>query len=632
MDKRQEYENIHKNNNIYYNNLNSDDSYLNDIKLKFENLDKENNEIKNQILMLQNKLDLNHAQNYEIRKSIKYNSNLPLYPNNQNIINDKEKIIKNKSNKSNEINIGNVNDNLNGVLLNNNYQNEDINLDNLYTDKTEKYEEKSINKDKKDNTPIINKKISVSNTKDNDTININNEEINIFNKYLSTISENKNNQIELSRLQKEIEIKNDMIAKLEEKLKENISSKEKEKEEMKKLLDLETQKTLKLKELAEEQQKKNKKYKTKLEEYKKKSVSEIKENENLFNNSKYYVYRRGSLYDDNNAYKLKEDIFQLKQQLDEERSKTEVLKLLAENEKEKIENYKNKYNQTKKYNATLLNKLKERETAFNQDIINENNLLKKQLNENENKNNELKLEIQKLNKEIEAFKKEVEKIDNEEKIIMKENSILKNNLNLKDNIIKQNNNKLNEINIKYTEEKNKNHRLSLEIKELFYENKRLTNQCVLPKSNKDVIHNDTPLKDTKIAQNKKSKVYGTVLDLQLKNPKPNKKVVIRKVETMKLSQKKNINNEDKKSMNKNKSETKYKENKIKSSDKILNDFKEDYASSSEYSGKDNISEINKKKQKMQINIIKVNEMDENNTIKEKEESNKSGSSFSSSNF
>ena len=35
---------------------------------------------------------------------------------------------------------------------------------------------------------------------------------------------------------------------------------------------------------------------------------------------------------------------------------------------------------------------------------------------------------------------------------------------------------------------------------------------------------------------------------------------------------------------------------------------------------------------MQINIIKVNEMDENNTIKEKEESNKSGSSFSSSNF
>jgi hypothetical protein len=267
----------------------------------------------------------------------------------------------------------------------------------------------------------------------------------------------------------------------------------------------------------------------------------------------------------------------LKQQLEEERSKDEVLKLLAENEKEKIENYKNKYNQTKKLNATLLNKLKEREIHLNKDIINENEFLKKQINDNKSKTNELKSLIQKLNNEIEIFKKKVETIDNEEKIIKHENSILKNNLNLKEDIIKENNNKINEINIKYAEEKSKNNRLSLEIKELFYENKRLIgSQTIMPKSNKNVSNTNTYKTHTQnMKKAKKSSLFGTVLNSNKTKKKEYKSLNIRKVETMKKRNTNLLSIEDKKSYNKSDNESNNAhrlkiKNKLKSSDKVLN--------------------------------------------------------------
>ena len=53
-----------------------------------------------------------------------------------------------------------------------------------------------------------------------------------------------------------------------------------------------------------------------------------------------------------------------------------------------------------------------------------------------------------------------------EKDYFKENSLLKVNLSEKENIIKLSNKKLNELNIKYNEEKNKNQKLIRELKEL----------------------------------------------------------------------------------------------------------------------------------------------------------------------
>ena len=497
----------------------------------------------------------------------------------------------------------------------------------------------------------------------NDIIAINNDEIKIFNKYLKTITENKNNQIILSNLQKEIETKNNIILELEEKIKENKINNEKEKEELQKLLDLETQKNLKLKEFSEEQQRKYKKYKSKCQEYKKKSESEQKQSEkNILNHDNYYIYRRGSHFDDNvlNVFKLREDIFQLKQQLDEEKNKTEVLKLLAENEKEKIENYKAKYNQTKKYNATLLNKLKEKEIHLNKDIINENEILKKKLHENETNNHTLRLEIQKLNKEIETFKKKVQKIDNQEKIIKQENDILKNNLNLKEDIIKENNNIINEINTKYEEEKSKNSRLSLEIKELFNENKRLINsQTVIPKSNKNIISSSSGVyKISDVNKTRKSN-FGTVLNFkpEKNKKKGNKDSNIRKVETMKKTNKKNnLMLEDKKSLNKSdqvSNDNSSKNRKLKSSDKVLNIFYDEkssrnshvnsFSSSPDCSSENDVSELNRKKRMMKINIIKTNDNNDKNdnidnkitlktmnTIKENEEDYRNYSSFTSS--
>ena len=111
------------------------------------------------------------------------------------------------------------------------------------------------------------------------------------------------------------------------------------------------------------------------------------------------------MFDENKSIaKLKEDILKLKQLLDKEKNKNEILQILSENEKEKHDLVKNKYNKTKKLNITLINKIKEKEFSLNNEIKIENEALKKQLIDTENKNEELKQIIQKLNEEINSYK------------------------------------------------------------------------------------------------------------------------------------------------------------------------------------------------------------------------------------
>ena len=224
-----------------------------------------------------------------------------------------------------------------------------------------------------------------------------------------------------------------------------------------------------------------------------------------------FIYRAGSsaANDNKNIVKLREDIFQLKEKLDEEKTKTEVLKLIAENEKEKNDNFRAKFQTAKKLNGALINKLKERDISISKTLKNESNLLKKQVIEKDKKIDELKVEIKKLNNEIESFKREIQKNNNKEKEYIKENNALKENLNQKENIIKISNNKLSEINIKYNEEINKNKKLSLELKELNLKNQRLIDEKrKIPKSEKDLLlkmSTPTPIHyKTKKAKNNKS--------------------------------------------------------------------------------------------------------------------------------
>ena len=60
-------------------------------------------------------------------------------------------------------------------------------------------------------------------------------------------------------------------------------------------------------------------------------------NNNYKLKGEYYEYKAGNIIEDGkNTFKLREDIYQLKQQLEEEKNKTEVLRILSENEKEKL--------------------------------------------------------------------------------------------------------------------------------------------------------------------------------------------------------------------------------------------------------------------------------------------------------
>ena len=97
------------------------------------------------------------------------------------------------------------------------------------------------------------------------------------------------------------------------------------------------------------------------------------------NNFYHYIEYGSVINDTKQLNKLRENIFQLKEKLDEEKTKTEALKLIDECEKEKNDDFKEKYNTAKKLNSNLINKLKERDIAINKNIIKENNLFKKKL-------------------------------------------------------------------------------------------------------------------------------------------------------------------------------------------------------------------------------------------------------------
>ena len=115
----------------------------------------------------------------------------------------------------------------------------------------------------------------------------------------------------------------------------------KEKSELQKLLNIEKQKTLKLKLFAEEEQKKHIKYKNKLEKYKKSKTEEkkiekpeAKEIKNPNPDLDFFIYSNSPMFDENKSIaKLKEDILKLKQLLDKEKNKNEILQILSENEK-----------------------------------------------------------------------------------------------------------------------------------------------------------------------------------------------------------------------------------------------------------------------------------------------------------
>ena len=309
---------------------------------------------------------------------------------------------------------------------------------------------------------------------------------------------------------------------------------------------MEIQKSLKFKEYADEEKKKNTKYKIKLQQYKRHSKTLEKEIETITSNNKdYYIYKKGEIIDDSkHTLKLREEIFKLNEQLDEEKNKTEVFRILVENEKEKIKNYKEKYNKTKKFNDTLLNKIKEKEKNINKGLEDENNLLKKQIVNNENEIDKLKSEIKKLNGEIESYKSKFKLFDNKKKSIIKENKELKLNLSEKEDIIKRNSNKLNEISIKYNEEKDKNQRLSIEIRELFYQNKKLKDDMnIFNVSKKELFgSNITPnFKPGKLLQ-KKSKMFETILGSKHKINKFDKKLSINKDKKIKNILKKTYTN------------------------------------------------------------------------------------------
>ena len=507
--------------------------------------------------------------------------------------NKEDNIIKDDKNIKNNIDNNDINANNNLINNNINYNNLN-NADNANTNKSN-----------------ISKKVEM--------IDINNEEIKLFNKHINIITENKNNQIKISEMQKEILLKNETISQLENKIQEYFKSKEelfknfnklqKEKEDLSKKLVIESEKTLKLKEYAEEQQKKHIKYKTKLEEYKV-NLKLMKEQMNKKESAKEaFLMRGGSATNDNkNLLKLREDIFHLKEKLDEEKTKTEVLKLIAQNEKEKNDNYHAKFKTAKKLNGSLINKLKERDISISKAIKNESNLLKKQIVEKDKKIEELKGEIKKLNNEISTYKREIQKNNNKEKDYIRENGLLKENLNQKESIIKISNNKISEINLKYTEEKNKNQRLTLEIKELNLKNQRLIDEKKrIPKSEKDLLvkMSNTSIKPRKSKNNK---------SFDLKNDEENNN---------------NINIADTKQSSKI-----LKVNEFADINEIgINKYKANNEEIIKETNEDNIS-ISESSENENMNIIEIHKKDEkanNNSSKENQNKDDESSSISEDN-
>ena len=615
LEKRNELNNLYKAKKFSFdfNSNQTNNKYIKNIQQKYNDINKENKEIKNKIIALQKRLGINHKKELNIKK----------YMHNIYTLSSTKKPKKPKHLR---------------LLLTENKENIDFidkNSNNEEIDGSFNFEN---NDDNKENDNIFQKKYHTENTNisNNDTININNEEIKIFNKYINIISENKSNQEKLFELQNELKQKNETIKNLEKKIKEDLVEKDtllenlkKEKNELQRLLTIETQKTLKLKQFAEEEQKKHIKYKNKLENYKKKSKTEEKKKEKEESKKPdidFFIYSNSPAFDENkNIAKLKEDIFKLKQLLDEEKNKNEILQVLSDNQKERHELVKNKYDKTKKLNENLMNKIKEKEFAINKEIKLENEALKKQLIITENKNEELKKTIKKLNDEIIAYKNN-EKVENEGN--NGENENIDNNVeinpinNIKgDKFRTEKKNYIGLIQKDLIQDK-RNQRFSFQVtKPTFHGDyvKKPSDKKTIPKSNKDLL---TPKFDKdKIAfyKEKKNKIYT----LNQKNQKSLNSVTSTKIKSNLIKHSShltglqnsditlNLNNSD---INKDNSEPE-KENKIKiqrnkkreSSEKVLRIFNGNNINSSEFSSEKNFSENNKGTQIGISNVIKEND-------------------------
>jgi hypothetical protein len=221
--------------------------------------------------------------------------------------------------------------------------------------------------------------------------------------------------------------------------------------------------------------------------------------------------------------------------------------------------------------------------------------------EKDKKIEELKGEIKNLNNEISTYKREIQKNNNKEKDYIKENSLLKENLSQKDNLIKISNNKLNEINLKYTEEKSKNQKLALEIKELNLKNQRLIDERKrIPKSEKDLLAkmSNTSIKPRKSKNNKSFDLKND--EENIPDPKQYNKI---------CKSNEIVDNND---MGKKKYESK--------NDEIIKELNEDNISLSESSENENMNiiEIHKKDEKENNNSNKENKNkdDESSSISE----------------
>ena len=616
LEKRKELNNLYNSKRVRLDNTmnnQSNNRYIKNIKQKYYDINKENEDIKNKIISLQQKLGVNQQKELNIKK----------YMHNIYTLSSSKKLNKPSNLK---LFLTEKKENLN--FDNNNSKYDEINDSIDFENQMNNNEE---------NSNILNRKNKSENTNisNNDTININNEEIKIFNKYINIISENKSNLEKLSELQNELNQKNETIKNLEKQLKEDmvkdtlIENMKKEKNELQKLLAIEKEKTLKLKNLAEEEQKKHIKYKNKLEKYKKKSKTEekkLEKEENKKPDIDYFIYSNSSVFDENkNVAKLKEDIFKLKQLLDEEKNKNEVLQILSENQKEKHELVKNKYDKTKQLNATLMNKIKEKEFSINKEIKLENEALKKQLVETENKNEELKKTIKKLNEQILTYKNNENKENDENKDT---NENIENNLEVNPiNNIKGEKNKSEKKNYiglfpNNIIQNKKDPRYSVQISKLGYSSglsKKFSEKITIPKSNKDLILPQNDQDKLNLLKEKKSKIFNSLHVRPSKNMNSaSKKIPTNKTsnnlpinEFRSIKTDLNLNNSD---LNKGDSDQEL-ENKIKiqrrnkreSSEKVLRIVNGNNISSSEFSSEKNFSENNKGTQIGISNVIKENE-------------------------
>ena len=494
------------------------------MKLKYDIIYKENQEMKKQISSLKEKLE-NKENGKIISEENKSNNNLlkkVSFEENKNM----------KKNESYKIFIYHDNEEVNGGKMNKNdiikKKSEDIkNSSNSFTldiqeeeDINVNKEQKDINKSKeqKDSNDIKKSKDIFHSSKNNDIIKINKEEMIFFNKQIELISENRINQNKMQEIQSELLEKNKKIEELEQKMEEvakNYKTEEEklknEKENLNKLLKEEKEKFNKLREKSTEQEKIQIKYKEKYENYKNK-VKNYKEQMNKRNylTTIYPEVQGLSKSDTKVLIRLREEILILREKLEEEKTKNEVLKLLAENEKAKNDNFHTKFQTAKKLNGELISKLKERDISISKNIINESKQIKQQFAEKDKKIEELKLEIKKLYNEIDIYKKEANKNVNKEKDYIKENTILKDSLNKKDILIKESNDKLDNLNNKYINAKNQNKRLTLQLKELNLRNlKILGDKKRIPKHERDSVGH---INSTTIGMN--------IQKLGLKSPDP----------------------------------------------------------------------------------------------------------------